>query len=135
MRRSVPYRIKIEAERSYSTRGDIAIDDISFQGCALPGPASTCYAFRCAKSQACVASTRQCDFTDDCGDGTDEANCPYPQISRRFVVLNLHKYIDTCWLQTGLRSSLRSQTAHTNTCKCIRIHANAYECIRVHTNT
>jgi len=83
MRRSVPYKIKIEAERSFSTRGDIAIDDISFQGCALPGPASTCYAFRCAKSQACVATSRQCDFTDDCGDGTDETNCPYPQISRR----------------------------------------------------
>ena len=112
MRRSVPYKIKIEAERSFSTRGDIAIDDISFQGCALPGPASTCYAFRCAKSQACVATSRQCDFTDDCGDGTDETNCPYPQISRRFALLNLHKYINTCWFKT---------------CECIRIHANAYE--------
>lgn len=83
MRRATPYKIKIEAERLYSTRGDIAIDDISLQGCALPSPAATCYSFRCAKTQACVNYNRQCDFTDDCGDGTDEANCPFPQISRR----------------------------------------------------
>ncbi|XP_022097778.1 MAM and LDL-receptor class A domain-containing protein 1-like isoform X1 [Acanthaster planci] len=77
--------VVFQAYRSFSVLGDIAIDDISFSGCGVPEPVSgSCGTnqFRCA-SQACVNNDRVCDFSDDCGDYSDEAVsvCNAPQAS------------------------------------------------------
>ena len=76
-RRNAPFKIVMEAERSYSSFGDIAIDDLSFSYCSFPKPQKTCYSsqHQCL-NRACVSSNRACDMTDDCGDNSDEvSNC------------------------------------------------------------
>ena len=74
--------------------GDIAIDDVSFINCALPPIEANCALgqFACARG-ACVDVTRVCDFTDDCGDSSDE-NCEFVIVClklgahyNRFVIL------------------------------------------------
>jgi hypothetical protein len=68
------FQMIIDARRSYSTSGDIAIDDIQFQGCGLPAISSSCDAnhqFKCNRG-SCISQNRVCDYTDDCGDNTDE---------------------------------------------------------------
>lgn len=69
------FQVIISGLRTYSGVGDIAVDDINFQGCAFP-TSSSCNSFvtfKCA-SGACVSQSRVCDYSDDCGDNTDEAN-------------------------------------------------------------
>ena len=70
-------RILFKATRVYSSNLPVAIDDTSFIGCLPPSPSGG----TCAPSQltcasgACVDKIYACDLTDDCGDGTDEAQC------------------------------------------------------------
>uniref|UniRef100_H2XUP0 MAM domain-containing protein n=1 Tax=Ciona intestinalis TaxID=7719 RepID=H2XUP0_CIOIN len=79
-RTNTPFQIDVTATRSFDVLGDIAIDDIAFQNCGLPVPQSSCLAqeFQCDRG-ACVDVARICDYTDDCGDMSDEADCTaYP---------------------------------------------------------
>ncbi|XP_076802493.1 MAM and LDL-receptor class A domain-containing protein 1-like [Clavelina lepadiformis] len=71
-----PFKIDITATRSYDVLGDIAIDDVAFQNCELPQPQASCGSnkFQC-DSGACVSNKRICDYTDDCGDMSDETDC------------------------------------------------------------
>ena len=34
------------------------------------------FAFRCVSDGKCIKASKYCDFTNDCTDGSDEANCP-----------------------------------------------------------
>ncbi|XP_014680991.1 PREDICTED: MAM and LDL-receptor class A domain-containing protein 1-like [Priapulus caudatus] len=54
----------------------IGIDDITMDHCGYPPPEPTCSAdkFHCT-SRACVPLNWRCDYSDDCGDGSDELNC------------------------------------------------------------
>ena len=86
MRRSRPYNIIFEGERTYSYQGDIAIDDIELKDCVLPVPQPRCpsdFRFTCGKTRACISHDYLCDYTDDCGDNTDEENCPYQYYPNR----------------------------------------------------
>ncbi|XP_071851180.1 MAM and LDL-receptor class A domain-containing protein 1-like isoform X5 [Apostichopus japonicus] len=71
-----PFRIDLEAQRSFSSVGHMALDDVSFQSCGYPDSQVSCQndEFRCA-NQRCIDDTRVCDLTDDCGDQSDEINC------------------------------------------------------------
>ncbi|XP_071956933.1 MAM and LDL-receptor class A domain-containing protein 1-like [Antedon mediterranea] len=73
---STTFTIQFEARRSYTTLGDIAIDDVSFKNCNLPPVQSNCGAgqTQCSRG-SCVNNDRLCDLTDDCGDRSDEASC------------------------------------------------------------
>ncbi|KAG9273992.1 MAM and LDL-receptor class A domain-containing protein 2-like [Astyanax mexicanus] len=70
------FTILFEATRTFSELGDIAIDDLAFINCSLPEPQDSCPTgtFTCS-NRVCVEASRVCDFSDDCGDGSDEAHC------------------------------------------------------------
>ncbi|XP_056155204.1 MAM and LDL-receptor class A domain-containing protein 1 [Lampris incognitus] len=83
------FRIVFEGKVGRSPKGDICLDDITFSpGCLLaasgatvdntPPPPSTgscpLGSLQCDNGR-CFASEQSCDFTDDCGDGTDEKDC------------------------------------------------------------
>ncbi|XP_054245935.1 LOW QUALITY PROTEIN: MAM and LDL-receptor class A domain-containing protein 1 [Indicator indicator] len=58
--------------------GVSAIDDVTFESCALPPPAASCEGpnrFWCRDTRACIDSLLVCDLVDNCGDGSDEDNC------------------------------------------------------------
>ncbi|XP_009074857.1 PREDICTED: MAM and LDL-receptor class A domain-containing protein 1, partial [Acanthisitta chloris] len=58
--------------------GVSAIDDITFENCALPPPSLSCEGpnhFWCRDTKACIDSLLVCDLVDNCGDGSDEDNC------------------------------------------------------------
>ena len=75
-RHAAPFKVIFEAERSYTVFGDISIDDVSFVNCSLPPVVSRCKIgqHRCARG-SCIDPRRLCDYTDDCGDNSDEINC------------------------------------------------------------
>lgn len=106
------FTILFEASRTFTKPGHIAIDDIDFTNCTLPGRPHALYTlhhdfqlapfsfffradlhswfflfvsftepqlcpenmFMCNNS-VCVEPNRVCDFSDDCGDRSDENNC------------------------------------------------------------
>ncbi|KAI8780792.1 MAM and LDL-receptor class A domain-containing protein 2, partial [Biomphalaria glabrata] len=77
------FKVVFRATRLFSVNGDIAIDDITFINCEYPAPQASCPAgqFTCQR-KACIDYSHVCDFSDDCGDGSDEQNCAaYPLLT------------------------------------------------------
>ncbi|UJR31098.1 hypothetical protein I4U23_018606, partial [Adineta vaga] len=70
-----PWRLQFLAEKSWGD-GTVAIDDVRLYNCRFPPARPNCTdnQFRCTRG-ACVSLDRVCDFTDDCGDNSDELNC------------------------------------------------------------
>ncbi|XP_038573588.1 MAM and LDL-receptor class A domain-containing protein 1 [Micropterus salmoides] len=70
------FTVLFEASRTFTKPGHIAIDDIDFTNCTLPEPQPLCpeNMFTCNNS-VCVEHNQVCDFSDDCGDWSDENNC------------------------------------------------------------
>jgi hypothetical protein len=73
-----PFRIRFDARKTATTLADITIDDVQWIGCNFPVinnetmPCET-NQFQC-KRGGCVDQNRLCDYTDDCGDMSDEDN-------------------------------------------------------------
>lgn len=97
------FSITFEGSRTFLNSGHVAIDDISFTNCTLPGssvqpgfpfsaflleakfqqplnaftePQPVCpdNMFKCINS-VCIESNHLCDYSDDCGDHSDEIDC------------------------------------------------------------
>ncbi|CAF4395078.1 unnamed protein product, partial [Rotaria sordida] len=73
----VPFQISFDSQRTI-TEGSVAIDDIKILHCYLPlivnpNQCQTADRFQCARG-SCIAKSRICDLTDDCGDKSDESN-------------------------------------------------------------
>lgn len=112
------FTILFEASRAFTKPGHLAIDDIDFTTCSLPGnllclcccsdrpffkadllsfsvsfiePQPVCpeHMFTCNNS-VCVEVSRVCDYSDDCGDRSDESECgEISQICLAFLVFML----------------------------------------------
>lgn len=81
-----PFRVRFDARKTATALADITIDDIEWVGCNLPiisneTTACTDNQFQC-KRGGCIDMNRVCDYTDDCGDKSDEDNstCTRPNI-------------------------------------------------------
>ena len=83
-----PFQIRFDARKTATTLADITIDDIQWSGCNLPlitNDTIICKnnQFQC-KRGGCIDQNRICDYTDDCGDMSDEDNstCFRPDVAR-----------------------------------------------------
>ena len=81
-----PFQIRFDARKTATALADITIDDIQWVGCNLPiinNETTPCTAnqFQC-KRGGCIDQNRLCDYTDDCGDMSDEDNstCLRPNV-------------------------------------------------------
>ncbi|EDV21956.1 uncharacterized protein TRIADDRAFT_59472 [Trichoplax adhaerens] len=74
--RSNSFQLTFEGDNSFFSPSNIAIDDISFYECKLPPIQPTCSSslFRCQRG-SCIPTNTICDFTNNCGDSSDEVNC------------------------------------------------------------
>jgi hypothetical protein len=81
-----PFHVRFDARKTATTLADITIDDIEWVGCNLPvinNETTACGSnpFQC-KRGGCIDQNRVCDYTDDCGDKSDEdtSTCLRPTV-------------------------------------------------------
>ncbi|KAJ4920097.1 hypothetical protein JOQ06_027963 [Pogonophryne albipinna] len=84
-RQEEDFQVVFEGKVGKNPKGDICLDDISFSsGCLLaseeedaplPPAGSGPPGFFPCENGGCFSTAQSCDFTDDCGDGSDEMHC------------------------------------------------------------
>ncbi|XP_034039515.1 MAM and LDL-receptor class A domain-containing protein 1-like isoform X2 [Thalassophryne amazonica] len=78
------FTIMFEGSRNFNSPGHVSIDDIDFTNCTLPEPQPSCpdNMFTC-NNRVCVDHSQVCDYSDDCGDRSDENNCEQQGMAER----------------------------------------------------
>ncbi|KAM9718846.1 MAM and LDL-receptor class A domain-containing protein 1 [Menidia menidia] len=78
------FTVLFEASRNFDRPGHVAVDDVGFTNCSLPEPQPWCpeSMFKC-KNSVCVDPNQVCDFSDDCGDWSDEQDCDKHGVEER----------------------------------------------------
>jgi hypothetical protein len=83
-----PFHVRFDARKTATTLADITIDDVQWFGCNLPivtNDTNKCTdnQFQCQRG-GCIDQSRVCDYTDDCGDMSDEDNstCFLPNVMK-----------------------------------------------------
>lgn len=73
---SSSYHLLIEAAASIDLLQAVSIDEFLLSNCWPPTPCEEVpEGYTVCENKACVPPDALCDFTDDCGDYTDEASC------------------------------------------------------------
>lgn len=73
---SSPFSFVVEAITSGVEEETISLDEVSLTTCAPPNPCTDLPAsYLQCENKACYPEDAKCDFTDDCGDYSDEALC------------------------------------------------------------
>ena len=74
----------------FGNAGDIAVDDIALNNCARNSVAN-CPSGQvsCTDKTNCYPPSAQCDFGQDCCDGSDEASCC------KYNTINTYYYLTT----------------------------------------
>ena len=71
------WRLAMEAVKAADVNGTIAFSSMHFTNCSLP-PAEECGEGEAqCRNGVCVPQDQWCDFSNDCGDWSDEAKCVY----------------------------------------------------------
>ncbi|CAF3769976.1 unnamed protein product, partial [Adineta steineri] len=111
-----PFRIRFDARKTATTLADITIDDIEWNGCNLPllsNETTTCESnqFQC-KRGGCIDQNRVCDYTDDCGDKSDEDQtlCTRPN-----VISGCNFETDLCKFTNEYGTALQFERGHAFT--------------------
>ena len=74
--RDAGWRLAMEAVKNEDV-GTLAFNLMHFTNCSLPKPSECGEDERQCRNGVCVKTEQFCDFSNDCGDWSDEANCNY----------------------------------------------------------
>ncbi|XP_036616414.1 MAM and LDL-receptor class A domain-containing protein 1, partial [Trichosurus vulpecula] len=109
--------------------GISAVDDITFENCALPPPAVSCEGpdhFWCRQTKACIHRLLLCDLVDNCGDNSDEAHCTpelYCDFENGLCNWEQDKQDDFDWTRNqGSTSTLNTGPMKDNTLGTVKGH-------------
>ncbi|XP_041467305.1 MAM and LDL-receptor class A domain-containing protein 1-like [Lytechinus variegatus] len=88
------------------TPGVTAISDVTMIRCGFPEPEETCISEFSCSNRACVFFSDVCDFTDDCGDYSDEIMCdPDRHTARCNFETNLCSFSHIPWDYPWIRTA------------------------------
>ncbi|CAL1289274.1 unnamed protein product [Larinioides sclopetarius] len=138
------FRVRFDAQRPYSYNSAVCLDDIAFQDCAPPKALDPkievcdAHEYMCGNGR-CIKDNLLCDFTDDCGDYSDErdfqcqdykARCNFDTDLCRIWILENHQYAK--WIVRSGSASIYSNiprddhTTRKSTGKFLNVQSGGY---------
>ncbi|XP_062522144.1 MAM and LDL-receptor class A domain-containing protein 2-like isoform X2 [Corticium candelabrum] len=106
------HQVKVEISASYdatAVNNYVAIDDIMLSNCEAPVPTACAKGQYTCSNDYCISDDLFCDFNNDCGDSSDEINCPATDCSFESGTCGwfVDSALDSQWyLSSGLTPSV-----------------------------